>query len=100
VFSNGDQTLRVWDVETGRELRTLKGHTDAVNGVAVSGNGTRVVSASWDNTVRVWDVETGESIATFTCDGAAYCCALAHDSRIAVGAEGGRVYFLDLLEPI
>src|SRR5262249_10856291 len=46
----GDNALKVWDVETGRILRTLEGHS-AVNGVAVTPDGKRAVSASWDKTL-------------------------------------------------
>jgi WD40 repeat protein len=41
-----DQTLKVWELESGRELRTLKGHTGMVRAVAVTPDGRRVVSAS------------------------------------------------------
>jgi WD40 repeat protein len=34
-----DNTLKVWNVETGNELHTLNGHTFLVNGVALSGDG-------------------------------------------------------------
>ena len=43
-----DNTLKVWDLESGRELRTLTGHTNTVNGVAVTPDGSRAVSASAD----------------------------------------------------
>ena len=42
----------------GRELRTLEGHAGCVNGVALSADGRRAVSASCDKTLKVWDVET------------------------------------------
>ena len=65
----------MWDLETGRTLSTLEGHSDYVSGVAVARDGKRAVSASWDKTLNVWNLETGEALATFTCDGAALCGA-------------------------
>ena len=89
----------MWDLESGRELRTLEGHSDWVTGVAVTPDGKRAVSASEDNTLKVWDLETGEVLATFTCDGAAHCCAFSEALKLIVaGDAGGHVHFLRLEE--
>ena len=64
VSASGDNTLKVWDLESGRELRTLEGHSDWVYGVAVSPDGRRAVSASADNTLKVWDLESGRELRT------------------------------------
>jgi WD40 repeat protein len=53
VSASADQTLKVWDLETGHQLRTLSGHSDAVMGVAVTADGKRAVSASCDKTLKV-----------------------------------------------
>jgi WD40 repeat protein len=57
VSSSDDKTLKVWDLETGRALRTLEGHSNWVRGVAVTSDGQRAVSASYDHTLKVWDLE-------------------------------------------
>jgi WD40 repeat protein len=54
--------VRVWDPETGKEVRKLEGHTNDVNSANFSPDGKRIVSASDDKTVRVWDPETGEQL--------------------------------------
>jgi WD40 repeat protein/tRNA A-37 threonylcarbamoyl transferase component Bud32 len=55
-----DQTVKVWDAATGRELLTLRGHSGLVRGVAYSPDGRRIASAGADGTVRVWDAATGQ----------------------------------------
>jgi WD40 repeat protein len=55
--------LTVWDLETGRELRTLSWHY-RVRGVAVTPDGKRAVSASEEKTLKVWDLETGRALRT------------------------------------
>jgi WD40 repeat protein len=56
-----DESVRVWDASTGTELKVLNGHTEDVNSVAFSADGTRIVSGSSDKSVRVWDARLGLS---------------------------------------
>lgn len=48
------------------------------------------VSASDDNTLKLWDVESGMPLATFTCDGYAFCCAFINDRKLIAGNALGR----------
>jgi WD40 repeat protein len=54
-----DRTVKVWELESGRLLRSLEGHTGGVNAVAVSPDGRFIVSGSDDRTVKVWELESG-----------------------------------------
>jgi hypothetical protein len=95
--SSEDNTLRVWDLESGQTLRTLQGHTAGVNAVALTPDGRRVVSSSHDNTLRVWNLEDGKELVTFTIDVNVTSCGAALDNRIIVAGDWlGRVHFLRL----
>ena len=65
VSASADYTLRLWDIETGAELRRFEGHTDLVSSMKVLPNGHRVLSASADYTLRLWDIETGAELRRF-----------------------------------
>jgi WD40 repeat protein len=53
------------DQGTSRSLRySLQGHSKAVNAVAFSPDGLRIVSGSFDNTLRLWDAVNGQSIGS------------------------------------
>lgn len=106
-WGDGDRTVRVWELASGRELKSLAGHQRGVTAVAFSPDGKRVASGCLDETVRVWDAASGEAIATlggysggvsslyFSSDGQSLLSAdgahLMRTQEIAGGREGIRV---------
>jgi hypothetical protein len=66
VSGSEDNTVRLWDLVTGKEVRRFTGHEGSVNSVAVTPDGKYVVSGSTDETVRVWDLATGKEVRRFT----------------------------------
>jgi WD40 repeat protein len=63
VSGSYDETIRVWDAVTGKQLGVLKGHTGWVFSVAFSPDGAHIVSGSADNTIRIWNAHTGKQLA-------------------------------------
>jgi len=57
-----DNTMRLWDMETGRCLRMFDGHNGEVNCVVWSADERLAFSCSDDRMVRLWDVETGSCL--------------------------------------
>jgi WD40 repeat protein len=94
VSASNDQTLKVWELATGRALATLEGHTRKVTACAVTPDGGRVVSASWDKTLKVWDLESSACILTHLAN-AAYGAVAATATAIVAGDCVGSVWFLD-----
>jgi hypothetical protein len=58
-----DNSIKIWDVATGAELRTLGGHEDFVWTVAALPNG-QLASGANDNSINIWDVATGAEVRT------------------------------------
>jgi WD40 repeat protein len=88
VSASRDNTLKVWDLKSGRLLRTLEGHSRRVKGVALTPDGKRAVSASHDKTLKVWDVESGRALRTLEGHtGVVSGVALTTDGKRAVSAS-------------
>jgi hypothetical protein len=65
VTCSADQTVRVWNADTGAAVKTLGGHTDYVYAVALSPDGGLVASGSFNGEVRVWKVADGSPVKGF-----------------------------------
>jgi WD40 repeat protein/serine/threonine protein kinase len=61
AFGNGN-AVTVRDLDSGRDVLTLEGHTAEVLAVAFDRDGGRIASGGRDRTVRVWDAATGQSL--------------------------------------
>lgn len=56
---------QLWNVETGKKIRSFEGQDGTVNGVAFSPDGRYIISGSYDGTLWLWDVETGKQVRAF-----------------------------------
>jgi len=59
VFSSGlDNQIKVWDLRKNDVDYILYGHTDTITGLALSPEGSYLLSNSMDQTIRCWDVKS------------------------------------------
>ncbi|MCY3019313.1 MAG: protein kinase, partial [Planctomycetota bacterium] len=85
--ANGQLVL--WDVLTGREVRSLKGHQGNVNSVAVSPDGKVALSGGDDKMMRLWDMATGAEVQSFGHPTTKVCrVAFSPNGSLAIAGYG------------
>ena len=106
LSKSGDHDLTLWEIFTGKGIRTFKGHSGDVDDLAITPDGGYVLSVSWDGTTRLWSLSSGKEIVkmvnfpfpndewiTITPEGY-YTCSLNGDKFLNVRI-GNKVYGID-----
>ncbi|MFI5380761.1 MAG: hypothetical protein ACHRHE_15790, partial [Tepidisphaerales bacterium] len=90
LSGSSDALLKLWDVATGREIRTFKGHTGSVLSVAFSPDGRTALSGSADKTLILWDVETANQVRPFVGHRDRARAVISPDGRLALSGSDDR----------
>jgi WD40 repeat protein len=64
VSGSSDNTLKLWNVSSGKSIKTLKGYSDVDYSVCFFKDEKFLASGSFDRTLKMWNVSTGECIKT------------------------------------
>ncbi len=83
-----DNTLKLWDAQSGQCIHTLKGHDDWVKSVAFDHNSKRIASASFDQTIKIWNAVSAQCILTLKGhEGLVLSVAFNHNSKRIASAS-------------
>jgi WD40 repeat protein len=93
-----DKTIKIWEFNSGRELKTLNGHQSYVYQVLFTSNGKQLVSASRDRHIYFWDISSGEIIKTFYYPDESIVSIdlTSNDKLLAIGTTARVVRVIDL----
>jgi len=62
VTGSRDKSAKLWELSTGREVRSFLGHDYSVTSLDISSDGKYLLTGSNDETARLWEVETGKEV--------------------------------------
>lgn len=79
-----DNTIKIWDLESGQEIRTLEGHTRGIRSLQMDEQ--KLVSASLDGTVKFWNWRTGQLLNTLSSHADGVISVHFQDEVIASGS--------------
>jgi WD40 repeat protein len=87
AYACSDNSLAVYDLIGGTQVRRLRGHSAAITACAVQPDGQRALTAARDNTLKLWDLQTGDELLTLFGHAAAVnCCQFSRDGQRAISA--------------
>ena len=88
LSGSGDKTVRLWDLRTGKCVRTMLGHTGSVFSVDMDGHCRTAVSGSEDKAVKLWDLGSGHCIATYEGHSTSVRDVVMHESGSSFMSAG------------
>jgi WD40 repeat protein len=91
-----DRTIHLWDVVTGKEIKTLTGHTNRIRSISFSLNGQILASSGWDKTIKLWDVTTGKEIKTIMGQAEQSSISFGPKNLLASASSDGTIKFWDI----
>ncbi|HEY3361327.1 MAG TPA: hypothetical protein VGK06_05690 [Methanosarcina sp.] len=101
VSASRDRTLKIWNLEKGKQKTALRGYEKEVNKVIITQDGKYAISVSSDDTLKVWSLEQGVIISKFIGDSSFRTCDISPDGKyIVVDDALGKVHFYILTSQI
>lgn len=90
ISGGANQTIKIWNIETGKILKTLSGHEDVVRRLVLTPDGKTLISGSGDRTIKLWDLQTNQLIQTLEQESPVWELALSPDGKtLFSGGEDG-----------
>ncbi len=98
VSSSEDETIKIWDINTGKCLKTLYGYTDWQLAIALHPNGEILASGDNNATVRLWNIKTGKCLKTLLGHkNTIWSLAFSHDgNQLASGSTDTTIKIWDI----
>ncbi|HAT14234.1 MAG TPA: serine/threonine protein kinase [Microcoleaceae bacterium UBA11344] len=85
-----DKTIQIWDLATGKSIRTFEGDSSTIWSVAFDSNGTRLATGTGFWRVMLWDLKTGQSMSSLDHAASVWSVAISHDGQLIASGSGDK----------
>jgi F-box/WD-40 domain protein MET30 len=86
ITGSYDATVKVWNIDTGEEMRTLHGHTRGIRALCI--DKFKVFSGGLDGTIRLWSWRTGEAVTVLNNHSGVVSLDFQRDVLVSGGTDG------------
>ncbi|MEG3848573.1 protein kinase [Microcoleus sp. herbarium19] len=85
-----DKTIQIWDLATGKSIRTFPGDSSTIWSVAFDSNGTKLATGTGFWRVMLWDLKTGQATRTLDHTASVWSVALSPDGKLIASGSGDK----------
>ncbi|MGD9679217.1 MAG: caspase family protein [Vulcanibacillus sp.] len=100
LTGSGDKTAILWEIETGKQIRTFSGHKSCINSAKFSPNSEYILTGSRDKTAILWEIDTGKKIKIFNDFKekiyVLYKAAFTPDGKNVVIGTSSKIFIFDI----
>lgn len=96
VSGGNDNTVKLWDVQTGQLEQMFEGHTRAISSLDFSPDGLILASGSFDQTIKLWDVSSRKLLLMLKTTGQVKDMSFSPDGKILASSGGDGVRLWDV----
>jgi WD40 repeat protein len=99
LSASKDKTIKIWNIESGECMKTLKGHELGVLAILVASD-SKLISSSLDQTIKIWDLSNFECTNTLKVESKVNCLVNVSENEFAGGSDDGRIIIWNSLQKI
>ena len=96
MSGSNDRTIKLWDINMGQCLYTMKGHTDWVR--CLQFDDRKMVSGAFDHMIKIWDMKNGKCVSTLKGHSDAVMCLQFNQDMIVSGSKDKNIIVWDFGE--
>lgn len=95
VTGGRDRSIRVWDLNNAKVIRTLQGHTEEITSLTFSKDGTQLASASKDQNIRIWNLSSSDEHRNFAGhEGYVWTAVFSGDGKLFASAGADKTIII------